>query len=110
MRQKSLYISHPQTKLLKDNVFTSVCQEFCPQWGEVYTPRADPPQGRHPLPDNPPGQTPPRQTPPPGRHPRPRDGHCSGWYASNWNVFLFSTKNSEASEEPRPLSPLRCVP
>ena len=96
MRQRSLYISHPQTKLLKDNVFTSVCQEFCPQWGGgVHPPGADPP-GRHPLEAD--------------THPPLRDGHCSGWYASNWNVFLFSTKNSEASEEPRPLTPLRCFP
>ena len=20
-----------------------------------------------------------------------RDGHCSGWYASNWNAFLFTS-------------------
>ena len=26
----------PQTKLRKDNVFISVCQEFCSQGGEVY--------------------------------------------------------------------------
>ena len=42
----------PQTKLRKGNLFTSVCQEFCPQGeGEVYIPSgrhppADPPQGR----------------------------------------------------------------
>ena len=36
--------------------------------------------------------TPPGQTPPKGRHPQihpPRDGHCSGRYASYWNAFLF---------------------
>ena len=38
--------------------------------------------------------TPPGQTPIPlGRHllarPLPRDGHCSGRYATYWNVFLF---------------------
>ena len=49
----------PQTKSRKGNVFTSVCQEFCPR-GKVYTPWADTPQA-----DTPPGQTPPRQTPPP---------------------------------------------
>ena len=37
---------HPQTKLWKGNVFTSVCQEFC-AWGGI-------PPGRHP-----PWQTPP---------------------------------------------------
>ena len=25
-----------------------------------------------------------------GRHPPPRDGHCSGRYASYWNAFLFN--------------------
>ena len=39
---------HPQTKLRKGNVFTSVCQKFCAYGGGVY-PRADPP-GRHPPP------------------------------------------------------------
>ena len=29
----SCYVYHPQTKLRKGNVFTSVCQEFCPQGG-----------------------------------------------------------------------------
>ena len=29
------HIYHPQTKLRKGNVFTSMCQEFCPG---VYTP------------------------------------------------------------------------
>ena len=71
----------PQTKLPKGNVFTSVCPEFCPRRGEVYTPghappgqtppRADiplgrPPPGRHISPgQTPPGQTAPWQTPPP---------------------------------------------
>ena len=51
------YYYHPQTKLRKDNVFTSVCQEFCPQGRGClpqciilgYTaPWADTPRGRHP--------------------------------------------------------------
>ena len=50
----------PQTKLRKGNVFTSVCQEFCPQVGG----------GVHP----------------PGRHPY-ADGYCSGRYAFK---FAFS--------------------
>ena len=55
---------HPQTKLQKGNVFTSMCQEFCPQGGAVQLPgqtlhRQTPPLGRYP-----PKQTPPRQTSP----------------------------------------------
>ena len=68
--------------------------------GYTHTPQADTPWadnpllGRHPLP----GQMPPftRQTPPSlgsypplGRHPPPRDGHCSGRYASYWNALLL---------------------
>ena len=71
----------PQTKLLKGNVFTSVCQEFCPQW------RCTPP---------PPRQTantllglPPSQTPPsPGQTPAPHqtatvadDTHPTGMHS-----------------------------
>ena len=57
----------PQTKLQKGNVFTSVCQEFCPQLGgEVYNPWADSPQADTPR----------------------VDGYCSGRYASYWNAFL----------------------
>ena len=62
------------------------------------------PPGQTPPGQTPPGQTPPRQTPPLGIHtPRadtpppgqtppwvaPRDGYCSGWYASYWNGFLL---------------------
>ena len=38
--------------------------------------------GRHlpPLGKHPPGHKP---------HPPPRDGHCSGRYASYWNAFLY---------------------
>ena len=46
----ALWISiyyRPQTKLWKGNVFTSMCQEFCP-WGGGVHPRADPsPPDRH---------------------------------------------------------------
>ena len=41
----------PQTKLRKGNVFTSVCQEFCPQRGKVYTPLADTPWADTPPPN-----------------------------------------------------------
>ena len=59
---------HPQTKLQKGNVFTSVCQEFCPvvypsmHWGRH--PLADAPGQTLPLPgsQHPPwADTPPRQ-------------------------------------------------
>ena len=39
--------------LRKGNAFTSMCQEFCPRWVEVYNP-----PGRHPLWVDTPGQTP----------------------------------------------------
>ena len=43
------------------------------------------------LPLGPGGCRPPsRQTPPPQADP-PRDGHCSGRYASYWNAFLFNS-------------------
>ena len=81
----------PQTKLQKGYVFTSVCQEFCPQEGSVVHPLGRPPIGRHtPLgrhtqwADTPPVQTPPGQT-----HPQ-ADGYCSGRYASYWNAFLLA--------------------
>ena len=81
----------PQTKLWKGNVFTSVCQEFCPRGGEDYTPSK---QTSPPLGQTPPGQThtpqadPSGQTPLTGRHP-PSDDHCSGRHASYWDAFLF---------------------
>ena len=75
------------------NIFTSVCQEFCP-WGKVSAcqnlvqggvclwsggvwetappPRAEPPNG---------------QTPPPPQHYGIRS--TSGQYASSWNAFFF---------------------
>ena len=58
------------TELWQGNIFTSVCQEFCPQRGVGLgacwdtLPRTD--------------------TPPP-----PTDGYCSGRYASYWNAFLY---------------------
>ena len=58
------------------NIFTSVCQEFCPQWGMC-------------LPQCMLGYTPPGQTPPLGQTPPPADGYCSGRYASYWNAFLY---------------------
>ena len=72
------------------------------------TPLADPPPGQTPPPradtlkgTHFPGQTSPLGRHPPGRHPTsadipwaeilpPRDGYCSGQYASYWNPFLFT--------------------
>ena len=69
----------PQTKLRKGSVFTSVCQEFCPQGG-----------GRCTAPwQTPPGQTPPGQTPRSDTPPQKSDGLCNGRYASYWNAFLL---------------------
>ena len=56
----------------KGNVFTSVCQEFCPQAGCGVWQRPPPPRAEIPL----------------GRHPPP-DGYCSGRYTSYWNAFLL---------------------
>ena len=80
----------PQTKLQKGNVFTSICQEFCPQWGCVSQHALDrgcvsvhvlrvwqtPPRADTPW-QTPPGQTPPSRQPPQqtpflGRHPPSR--------------------------------------
>ena len=71
-----------QMKLRKGYVFTSVCQEFCPQWGGVH------PLGRHSPRQSPLGRHLPGQTPPQA------DGYCSGGqYASYWNVFLLPPAN-----------------
>ena len=83
------HFDRPQTKLRKGNVFTPVCQSFCSRGGgevSVLVHAGIHPQGRHP-----PWTDTPWQTPPLGRHPRtdtPRDGYCSGRYASYWNTFL----------------------
>ena len=105
----------PQTKLLKGNVFTSVCQKFCPQGvcipactgTDSPPPQADTPRQtpcpradtsgqtllvRHPLGRHPPGRhTPPQADTPPPRQtpPLPTDGYCSRRYASYWNAFLY---------------------
>ena len=77
------------TKLGQGNIFTSVCQEFCPQGGEGVCLSA--------CWDTPPReQTPREQTPPRTRQtPLPREAgssirSTSGRYASYWNAFLFS--------------------
>ena len=107
------------TKLGQGNIFTSVCQEFCPQGGRVsasvhagiHSPGANTPQEQTPPPlgaDTPPRSRPPRadthprsrhppgSRPPQSRHtaPSPWEADCSirstsGRYASYWNAFLF---------------------
>ena len=103
------------TKLDQGNIFTSVCQEFCPQgesacWDTPPWDQAPPPRSRHPPgADTPPGPDtprtrhhPPRADPPgpdtphpPGADPLPhREADCSmrstsSRYASYWNAFLF---------------------
>ena len=61
----SYYCYRLQTKLRKGNVFTSMCQEFCPLGGRSIPPRqTPPPPGRHP-----PSRHPPQARHLPGRHP-----------------------------------------
>ena len=93
-----------QRKLWKGDVFTSVCQEFCPQVGGVHplvTPL--PPLGRHP---STPGRDPPMQTPPPP--PRQMATACNG-YASYSNAFLLSkmfTREIYSQQSSYPYPPL----
>ena len=94
---QSKWLLPTATKLGQGNIFTSVCQEFCPQGGRV---SASVHAGIHPLPPSPQEQTPsgadpPGQTPP-GEQTPPREADCSirstsGRYASYWNAFLFET-------------------
>ena len=65
-------------KLRQGNIFTSVCQEFCPQGGDVCL------SACWDTDTTPPGQTPPlgRETPPP-------NGHCSRWHTFYCNAFLI---------------------
>ena len=64
----------PQTKFRKGNVFTSMCQEFCPQrkgGGHI------PPRRHYPTPQTPPrpDTTPVGRQPPPGKTPLPLGRH-----------------------------------
>ena len=69
-----------------DTLFTSVCQEFCPQGGRVSASVPPPPRTRQTPPDQAdspgPGRPPPRET-------DPRIRSTSGRYASYWNAFLL---------------------
>ena len=70
------------TKLRQGNIFTSVCQEFCPQGGLCLSACWD----THPSPL---GRHPPGADSPLGSACWDRHGYCCGRYASYWNVFLF---------------------
>ena len=60
----------PATKLEQGNIFTSVCQEFCPQGGSATN---------HPLGRDTPGQTPPRSRHPWGGRPPPPRADTPLW-------------------------------
>ena len=81
-------------------MFLQVSVDLAPRGLSATHPwQADTPLGRHPLAGrHPPGtQTAPQADNAQGRHPLghptwqtpPRDGHCSGQYASYWNAFLL---------------------
>ena len=60
-------------------------------------PVTTPPRQTTPWANTPLGRHPPRHTSPLGksslgRTPPPRDGHCSGRYASYWNAFLLNVR------------------
>ena len=68
----------PTMKLGQGNIFRSVCQEFCPQWGlQAHTQG----EGWGVWLGGSPG-------PHPGGSPGPHS-YCCGWYTSYWNAFLF---------------------
>ena len=88
------YLLPPATKLEQGNIFSSVCQEFCPWGGYLGPPGQVHPHwtGTPPWASIPPqAGTPPGQVLPPGRytHTHP-PWSMSGRYASYWNAFLFS--------------------
>ena len=64
-----------------------VCPSAC--W-DTHTPGRHPPR-KHTTPGStlPPEGTPPWEAQPPEEHPPPTDGHCSRWYESYSNAFLF---------------------
>ena len=69
----------PPTEMPEGNIFTNLCQEFCPKWGCLADTRAHSPAGRQP---------------PLGRHltgyppPPPSNDHCSGLCASLLECIL----------------------
>ena len=79
-RFNKIYYYRPQTKLQKGNVFTSVCQEFCPPGWTRQTPTRQTPLGRHP-----PGRHTPRQTHPSQQTATAVDGtHPTGMHSCHY--------------------------
>ena len=104
-KMMTLALLPPATKLRQGNVFTSVCQEFCPRGGVCHTPRQTPPwadtpcpvlAGIHPSPTQCMlGYTHPLpsacwDTPPPPCAVHAGIRSTSERYASYWNVFLLN--------------------
>ena len=97
-----------QTKLRKGNVFTSVGQKFCPRGGgivaggayvaEAYMVGGCVAGGMHGggMPGRG-GACVARGTYGSGGMRGRRDGHCSRWYASCWNTFLFTLSPTSTS-------------
>ena len=95
---KFIQLLPPANVVCEGYVFTPVCQSFCSQGGSTLAgtpPDQYTPQTRYnPRPGTPPTRyTPQTRYNPPGQGTPPRTREIwvtSGWYASYWNVFLFS--------------------
>ena len=82
-------------KFGQGNIFSRMCQGFCPLWGLVPGRWVSGPGGGAwsrgvPGPGGMPG---PRGSGLGGCGDLPQDGYCCGWYASYWNAFLFILKS-----------------
>ena len=108
---RNLHLLPAATKLGQVNIFTSMCQEFCPRGGRVsasvhagiHTPpdQADTPWTRQTPP--PPDQADTHPPPGPGRPPREADSSIrstSGRYASYWNAFLLNLRSKKLTSCP----------
>ena len=99
---KCAFVPARKRSMGQGNIFSSVCQEFCPQGGGSASVHAGipPPGSRPPRSRPPPEQAPPWEqtllvhTPPGSRHPPPLCSACweirstSGRYASYWNAIF----------------------
>ena len=115
---RNLHLLPAATKLGQGNIFTSMCQEFCPRGGGrvcasvhagIHTPpdQADTPWTRQtPPPDQADTHPPPGPGRPPlgpGRPPREADSSIrstSGRYASYWNAFLLNLRSKKLTSCP----------